>query len=300
MSLSLQNDTAEVASGELISTLLDGNPLKAAGFIVTIYGDVIEPRGGVVWMGNLIETCAMVGISETLVRTAVSRLVAAEQLVGEREGRRSFYRLTKLARTEFAIAARLLFGPPEEVSWHFVQPSGDDADEAMFVLERAGYARLGPRLAVGPRAAPAMKPSAVVFQAELAGGEAGLRAFVADHWNLTPHADAYRGFLTRFGLISNYIERGGSLSTSQSLIARLLLVHQFRMVMLRDPRLPEAGLPEDWPGGQARLLFARLYCQLSPKADLHVADQFISVDGALEEANAATRARLTSIAHVLG
>lgn len=54
---------------------------------MTIYGDVVEPRGGIARIGNPIETCAEVGISENLVRTAVSRLVAAGQLSGEREGR---------------------------------------------------------------------------------------------------------------------------------------------------------------------------------------------------------------------
>ncbi|TXI06996.1 MAG: PaaX family transcriptional regulator, partial [Rhizobium sp.] len=78
---------------EAVRALLVDLPIKAASFIVTIYGDVVEPRGGVVWIGNLIEACKCVGITETLVRTAVSRLVTAGQLVGEREGRRSYYRL---------------------------------------------------------------------------------------------------------------------------------------------------------------------------------------------------------------
>lgn len=74
-------------ASDILRLIIDEVSLKAAGFIVTIYGDVVEPRGGVVWTGNLIETCAAAGISETLVRTAVSRLVAAGQLSGEREGR---------------------------------------------------------------------------------------------------------------------------------------------------------------------------------------------------------------------
>ena len=91
--MAADRDRTEGGFGGLMRAILEESPLKAAGFIVTIYGDVVEPRGGVAWTGNLIETCAAVGISETLVRTAVSRLVAAGQLSGEREGRRSFYRL---------------------------------------------------------------------------------------------------------------------------------------------------------------------------------------------------------------
>ena len=65
-----------------IATLLEDLRLTAASFIVTIYGDVALPRGEVLWMGSLIGVCARVGISENLVRTAVSRLVAAGRLEG--------------------------------------------------------------------------------------------------------------------------------------------------------------------------------------------------------------------------
>lgn len=291
--LPAESDRAESAFGALLRAIVEESPLKAAGFIVTIYGDVVEPRGGVVWTGNLIETCAAVGISETLVRTAVSRLVAAGQLAGEREGRRSFYRLAAPARAEFAAAARLLFGPPEAADWHFVQLTGPAPDEAMQVLERAGHARLGPRLAVGVRSLPSFRQPAVVFKAEVLSGGQDLGAFAADHWNLALHADAYRGFLDRFGRLAGLLAGGIRLTAADSLVARLVLVHQYRLVVLRDPRLPLAALPGDWPGEQARRLFTDLYLRLSPEADLHVARSFVTADGRLPEASEATLRRLS-------
>ena len=96
----------ECGNGQrLIADLLVGHRLRANGFIITVYGDVAEPRGGRLWMATLIEICGSVGISETLLRTAVSRLVAAGRLEGARVGRRSSYRLTEAARREFAEAA---------------------------------------------------------------------------------------------------------------------------------------------------------------------------------------------------
>ncbi|MBM7048413.1 phenylacetic acid degradation operon negative regulatory protein PaaX [Rhizobium lusitanum] len=292
------NDRNGTSFAAELQAILEECPLKAAGFIVTIYGDVVEPRGGVVWTGNLVDICADVGISETLVRTAVSRLVAAGQLSGEREGRRSFYRLAAPARAEFAAAARLLFGPPEPADWHFVQLTGAKPDEAMQVLERAGHARLGPRLAVGARAMPPFTQSSVVFRAEVVSGEGELCAFAADHWNLEHHAEAYRGFLSRLGRLGDLLSGSLRLSPSESLVARLLLVHQFRLVVLRDPRLPQAALPATWPGEEARALFARLYLRLSPDADLHVARNFVTADGALPEASEATLRRLSLLADV--
>ena len=92
----------------LTDRLMQDLPLTAASFIVTVYGDIVVPRGEVLWMGSLIEICDSVGISENLVRTAVSRLVSAGSLLGERNGRRSFYRLAPAARAEFAEAAQRL------------------------------------------------------------------------------------------------------------------------------------------------------------------------------------------------
>ena len=56
------------------------DPPRATSFIVTLYGDLVEPRGGTIWMGSVIDICAAVGLTETHVRTSVSRLVANGQL----------------------------------------------------------------------------------------------------------------------------------------------------------------------------------------------------------------------------
>ncbi|MCV0428453.1 MAG: PaaX family transcriptional regulator, partial [Roseibium sp.] len=81
-----------------VNRFLKPSPPKAAQLIVSMYGDIVEPRGGVLWMGNLISLCAGFNVNESLVRTAVSRLVSKGQLEGQREGRRSYYALTEEAR----------------------------------------------------------------------------------------------------------------------------------------------------------------------------------------------------------
>ena len=65
------------ALGQISDQAAPANAPRAPAFLVTLYGDVVEPRGGTLWMGSLIECCAMHGLSESLVRTAVSRLVGA-------------------------------------------------------------------------------------------------------------------------------------------------------------------------------------------------------------------------------
>ena len=291
---------AEPLAPELIRPLLNDRPLKAAAFIVTIYGDVVEPRGGVLWMGNLITLCAEVGISESLVRTAVSRLVSAGQLVGEKAGRRSYYRLAPAARAEFAAASRVLFDQPEDGGWEFVHLSGDTADTTMRALERVGYARVAARLAVGPKRHVETIDGALVFEARAVSGHAELQRFAAEYWDLPAAARAYDSFVGSFSALA---ERWGSppqLAGPKALTLRLLLVHAYRLVVLRDPRLPPAALPDAWPGEAARILFSRLYVALSRAADRHIAGELSSMEGPLPERSPAVQRRLAALGRQAG
>lgn len=277
---------------EAVTALLIDLPIRAASFIVTIYGDVVEPRGSVVWIGNLIETCKSVGITETLVRTAVSRLVTAGQLAGEREGRRSYYRLTDAAQAEFAEAASLFYGPEPAVRWQFVLINGPAPEEIMQGLERDGFARLSPRLAMGTHSAPPLPGRVVIFNAELATENGALKELAEEAWNLQHFAEAYREFVARFGAFSQRVGDCVALTPFDCLIARLLLVHQYRLIMLREPHLPKSALPADWPGEEARRLFAELYLRLSKKADGHVGRRFVNGSGKLRETTPASQNRL--------
>lgn len=131
----------------VLKRLLDGLTLRATSVIVTIYGDIVVPRGGTLWMGTLIQICADLGLSETLVRTAVSRLVAAGQLSGVREGRRSYYQLADSAVAEFAEAAELLYGREQPADGWAIHRCELPTD----IILKSAMARIGPDLYLRPR-----------------------------------------------------------------------------------------------------------------------------------------------------
>lgn len=274
-----------------VARIVASMPLRAAGFIVTLYGDAVGPHGGEVWIGTIIEVCAEVGISETLVRTAVSRLVAAGQLLGQRRGRRSFYRLTDTARAEFDAAARLIYGPPDPARWRFVYAPETGAEAWMAQLETRGFARLRPQMAVGP-ARGAVPPGLLGFDASADDAAGLLPDFVAHLWDLTPHRRAYEAFLARFDPV---LSRAAGLTDRDALTLRLLLVHDWRRALLADPRLPSSALPRDWPGQQARDLFAALYLALAHAAESRIAARFEAVQGGIPDAGDAVAARLSSL-----
>lgn len=266
-----------------LSSFVAQRPPRAGGFIVTLYGDAVLPRGGELGMAAIIETCAAVGISETLVRTAVSRLVAAGQLIGQKVGRRSFYRLTPAAEAEFAAAAQTIYAAPAPCGWRLV--AGPEA----VLAGLPGLARLRPDLGLGPDRGP-LPPGCAVVAGAATGDPAALARLAAELWDLGAQAAAYAGFLARFGAVDSVPAR-----PTEALALRLLLVDAWRRAALPDPGLPAAALPADWPGPAARALFARLYLALTPAAEAAIASGFEAASGPLPGATAASRERLAAL-----
>ncbi|SNR46801.1 PaaX family transcriptional regulator [Paracoccus sediminis] len=272
---------------DLIPRLTADLPITAGSFIVTVYGDVVVPRGEVLWIGSLIAICARIGIRENLVRTAVSRLVAADRLEGTRVGRRSFYRLAPAARAEFADAARLLYARTEPSGDWLVMLAPDMPED---LARRHRMARMGGDLWLCPARNGLPDAGGLVL---VASPVAGLEHVpqLAGFWDLETLADGYRVVLDRFRPLADDL----ALSPEDALTARLLLVHQYRGVLLRDPGLPAAALPSDWPGTMAQALFRSLYIALSPLAEAHIARVMEGEDGPLPRTTPRTQARLTAL-----
>lgn len=278
---------------EPLAALLAAFPVSAGAFVVTLYGDVVAPRGGEAWTGTLVDTCAGVGIAESRVRTAVSRLVAAGRIEGTKLGRRSYYRLTPAAEQEFAQAAALIYAPAEPArlcGWHLVaMPQGPDREAVARRLARLRFGLVPPQLALLPDRGQSLPPlPAPHFRATT--GDV-LAAIAGDAWPLAALAAAMRRFEDGFAPLD-----GRRFPPAEALGLRLLLVHVFRDIALRDPLLPPALLPDGWPGARARGLFARLYRALSPGAEAAVDATFVDRDGVLDSDGATLRRRLRRLA----
>lgn len=271
-----------------IAALAGAEPPRAPAFIVTIYGDVVEPRGGMLWMGTLIESCARHGLNESLVRTAVSRLVGAGRLEGVRIGRKSYYRLSGAARAEFREAARLLFAPPPAPE-DWLLCLSDGLREADLPLP---WTRLAPNVALAPNREDIGPLAGVMMRARQLDGQGDLGALAAERWDLDAVAAAYGDFLETHGGLRDLLAGAVPLSPENALALRLRLVHDYRHAALSDPRLPRAACPQDWPANAARGLFVAAYLGLSKAAEAHVGTRFLSPDGHLPAHNAETERRL--------
>src|SRR6185295_9471876 len=82
------------ASRSLLTRFHRQRPVRSGSLLITVLGDSIAPRGGVITLGSLIKLSAPFGLPERLVRTSVGRLAQEGWLASNREGRQSEYFLT--------------------------------------------------------------------------------------------------------------------------------------------------------------------------------------------------------------
>ena len=224
-------------------------PVRTGSVILTVFGDAVAPRGGEIAMADLLMLMAALGTSDGVVRTAVSRLLAEGWLTRARTGRHSFYRLAPSHAAAFAAAIPRIYGPPSADPSRTLRLAFPSPNQTL----PAGYAPLAP----GVFAAPA--DAEPVFPSVLAEGD--VAALAARAWRLDEVAGRYGAFMTLAALAP------AQPMPLEAMAARTILIHEYRRAALRDPRLPAALCPLDWPGPAAWALCARLYRALAPASE---------------------------------
>jgi phenylacetic acid degradation operon negative regulatory protein len=85
------------------------------------------------------------------------------------------------------------------------------------------------------------------------------------------------------------------LSDADAFTARILLIHHYRRVVLRDPLLPTALLPADWPGKAARKLCGEIYRGLLPVSEQWLDRNASNENGPLPKAGAELGRRFSEV-----
>lgn len=196
------------------------------------------------------------------MRTAASRLAAEGWLERRRVGRRAFYRLASAGEAVFAEASRRIYGPPPSVEngrlvLVLLAPEAD-REKARAALEAAGFASPAAGLFLAPQGRPVPELAGLLRLDAAPAPHHGSR-LAALAWPLDAIAGRYRRFLATW---EPALADLGPVEPLCALVARILLIHDYRRVLLKDPLLPAALLPEDWPQPRVRTLCGRLWRRL--------------------------------------
>ncbi len=274
---------------------LKREPSRTGSIVITVFGDAIVPRGGSVWLGTLLEFFETLDIDASVVRTAMSRLTADGWFEREKVGRNSFYRLVKKGRLTFDIATRHIYDPPPS-DWTgrfelLLIGNGEDRDASREALKNAGFGSPLPGVWVAPSGVPVPEEAAGAIRLEVSAEDDSGRRLLSQSWPLDRTAGAYLKFMTTVAPLRALLERGDTLSDAEAFTARILLIHYYRRVVLRDPLLPLALLPKDWPGSAARTLCGTIYRALLAPSEQWLDRHGSNENGSLPKAAADLRRR---------
>ncbi|TNC08906.1 phenylacetic acid degradation operon negative regulatory protein PaaX [Methylobacterium terricola] len=240
-------------------------PIRAGSLVVTVFGDAVVPRGGVLSLESLLAITRAFRIGDGVVRTALSRLVADGWFERWKLGRNSFYRLSASGTAAFAQATARIYGPAAPAwSGAFDLLLLDGGGDRRAELAACGYGSLGPDLMIGAREAAGTQ--GVLRLAARPEDPGTARRLAARAWPVAEVGERYARFAGTFAAAGAAVAAHPP-SGLDALVLRILLIHEYRRAVLKDPLLPADLLPEDWPGAAARRLCATIYRAVAPAAE---------------------------------
>lgn len=270
--------------------------LRGGSLLVTILGDAIAPRGGVIWLGSLIQLAQPFGLTERLVRTSIGRLANEQWVSSQRSGRASYYRLTARGKARFAEATQRIYGAPPgswNGEWTLVIVPKLQKKARDNLREELTWLGFG-QLTSGVFAHPTHREDAIrerLAELESAGRIVVAQRAVLDHasdtqlvamgWDLGELARRYRRFIDMFAPVKEALATGAAHDGETAFVLRTLLVHEYRKIHLRDPQLPASLLPQGWAGADAHQLCRNLYAKVFAASERHLSAMAQTLSGTL-------------------
>ncbi len=268
--------------------------------LVTLFGDVMSVHGDWVWLGSLIEALEPLGYSERLVRTSVFRLVQDDWLQTRKVGRKSFYSFTDNAKKHYKKAARRIYAGQFgawDGRWLIVMPSYVQEPELSTFRRQLQWLGFSP-LASGVYAHPSfdqqsleetvqeleLSEKVVIFTSNTLDDASAkvLKQLVMDKWNIKELEQDYQRFIDIYQPLVTLLKTS-RLTDKQSFLLRLLLVHEYRRILLKDHELPQDMLPTPWAGFAAHKLVSQLYGLLANASTHYIKRALQNADGKLPE-----------------
>ena len=225
----------------LIENLRQDGRLRVWSLVITVFGDLVQHRGGEISTARLGEVLGRIGVEAGALRTALSRLDKDGWVDRVRAGRVAICKLGAAGRAEFVNANAQIYAPPRT------------APVTRWTLSVAEDQTI------------ALKPSE----------EAPAGASCAVSGELTALTPAFRNRLLssahRAALISlaRDIEAlaGQTLEPLDAAAARVLLIHRWRRLALRHPEIVPELMPPDIDFPNPRAAVAQTYLALCPRAE---------------------------------
>jgi phenylacetic acid degradation operon negative regulatory protein len=239
---------------------------STAQLLATLMGDYWYAGQDYIPSAALVGLLGEFGVGEAATRAALSRLTRAGQLEGTKTGRTTAYRLAPaMVATAKSVSRAITLVGAEPVEWdgHWtcVAFSVPESDRH---LRRALRRRL--RALDGALTDLGIGEAVVLRVVDVPRGS-GVDLIGA--WDLDGLRDGYTALLGDLDRIGDRVA-DGAMGSAEALVVRTRLAARWIVLAGRDPRLPDALLPADWPLREARRRYVAAYDALGPLSELRV------------------------------
>lgn len=252
--------------------------------IFGLFGQYVLPRGGMIWLGSLIQAMAVWGFSEAAARSAILRLKQKGALGSQRLGRRTYYSLTDAGLHRLDIGGfRFSFSPTRawDGQWTVVvysipEEQRDLRDALRDSLRWWGFGLLAPGTWVSARPLlPEMEQGwremgawehMDVFRSAYVGSSSLPAVVTRAFPEIAALAAGYRDYIAQSELVLHQLE-ASRLQDQSCFAIRLENLWGFYAVASEDPVLPPDLLPADWPRLRAEELSIKIQRALAGPAE---------------------------------
>ncbi|WP_204113039.1 PaaX family transcriptional regulator C-terminal domain-containing protein [Shimia biformata] len=236
-----------------VAALTQHQTLRVWSVIVTLFGDLAlgtDSRVSGALMSRILEPA---GLRPEAIRVALHRLRGEGWITSQRRGRTSHYALTRFGVEQSEAASPRIYSraQPALTTCHVaVLPPMSQADrtEAETPLLEAGYSALGSGVYFGT-VAPPENPD--LFCIGAFADDMHLPGWLRNQLGTPSRIAAYRQLEAALDLVAEQLPKTG-LTPLQTASLRVLIVHDWRRVLLSHADLPDSFFPDNWPGGRCR------------------------------------------------
>jgi len=220
--------------------------LRVWSVVISIFGDLVQPRQRTISVQELLALTGRAGIEENAVRTALSRLAKEGWVERHKDGRHAFYGLSDSGKTSFLAATERIYSQSfhsQSPQWnlgYFNTPVTYSKDEIPLGFTLSKHWQL-------------INSEDVHHFADSNSMLFPTSAIETPHWaqeNLLPEnlTQYYQDFLADITPLAKACDAIEFMSPLSALTTRFLLIHAWRRMVLRHPLMPQGLLPANWPG----------------------------------------------------
>jgi phenylacetic acid degradation operon negative regulatory protein len=248
---------------------------SATALLRTVVGSTLRPIGGWMSTAGAVELMGALGFPAPTARSSLARLCSRGVLVREPRGGAAGYALDPEAVAMLERGDARIFGERGTtgrartadwclVSFSFPEHQRSQRHQLRRRLAALGCGTVADGLWIGPdHLRPELMEVAAEFGADLfAGARAAseLATGVARWYDLAAIRELHASFLARFADVQT------PAGDADAFALWIRVLDEWRVIPYRDPGLPAAALPADWPGAASAELFGRLHHELGARS----------------------------------